>query len=87
MNSRAPRVLQIGKYYPPHRGGMETHLEQLAGELNKSVDLEVLVSNDSRKTAAESVAGVKVLKDRQGLGARLNADLSADDSGDTERPG
>ncbi len=60
MKSRAPRVLQIGKYYSPHRGGMETHLEQLAGELNKLVDLEVLVSNESRETTVESVDGVNV---------------------------
>jgi glycosyltransferase involved in cell wall biosynthesis len=56
------RVLQIGKYYPPYRGGMETHLEQLSSFLKRTVDLEVLVSNDKLRTSREVIDGVRVTR-------------------------
>lgn len=56
------KVLQVGKYYPPHRGGMETHLADLCQELKSSVDLEVLVAHDENRTITETVDGVEVVR-------------------------
>jgi glycosyltransferase involved in cell wall biosynthesis len=56
------RVLQVGKFYPPHRGGMESHLHALCGQLRGSVDVEVLVSSDTRKTVEEVLDSVKVTR-------------------------
>jgi rhamnosyl/mannosyltransferase len=56
------RVLHVGKYYPPYRGGMESHLECLSTELNRLVDLEVIVANTGWRTAREVVDGVKVTR-------------------------
>ena len=56
------RVLHVGKYYPPYRGGMESHLESLSTELNRLVDLEVIVANTGWRTAREVVDGVKVTR-------------------------
>lgn len=39
------KILQIGKYYPPYRGGMETVLENLVeGLLDADIDVHTLVS-------------------------------------------
>jgi glycosyltransferase involved in cell wall biosynthesis len=54
------RILQIGKFYPPYLGGMETHLESLCKELKKLVNLKVVVANDNRRSLRETVGGVKV---------------------------
>lgn len=67
LTSRYPRaarirVLHVGKYYPPYRGGMESHLECLSNELNRLVDLEVIVANTGWRTAKEVVDGVKVTR-------------------------
>jgi glycosyltransferase involved in cell wall biosynthesis len=54
------RVLQVGKFYAPSIGGMETHLKALCGELRNHVDLRVLVSSNDRKTTEEIVDSVPV---------------------------
>jgi glycosyltransferase involved in cell wall biosynthesis len=62
------RVLHVGKYYPPHAGGMETHLQSLCSELRKRVDIRVLVANDGREDREEVIDGVPVTR----LGTKLN---------------
>ncbi|GAB4360804.1 MAG: glycosyltransferase [Bryobacter sp.] len=62
------KVLQVGKYYPPHRGGMETHLADLCNQLKSRVELEVLVAQTGGKTFTETVDGVEVTR----LGTPLN---------------
>ncbi len=56
------KVLQLGKYYAPYRGGMETHLSGLCEELKGRVELEVLVSNTAPRTVHEVVHGVSVTR-------------------------
>ena len=59
---RRLRVLHVGKFYPPHRGGMETHLQALCDGMRDSVDLKVIVANSGRRTEREVVDGVEVLR-------------------------
>lgn len=54
------RVLQVGKFYPPYRGGMETHLEDLCQELAKSVDIRVVVASGRRRSVIERIRDVEV---------------------------
>jgi glycosyltransferase involved in cell wall biosynthesis len=56
------RVLHVGKFYPPHKGGMESHLHALCGQLRGRLDVEVLVSSDDRRTTEEVVDSVKVTR-------------------------
>jgi len=56
------RVLQIGKYYPPHMGGMETHLRFLCRELQRCVGVEAIVANDGWRSQEGLVDGVKVTR-------------------------
>lgn len=61
-SSRRIRVLQVGKYYAPYRGGIETHLEVLCQMLRHEVELEVLVANGDRRDVVECVDGVEVTR-------------------------
>jgi rhamnosyl/mannosyltransferase len=58
--ARRPKVLHVGKFYPPHMGGIETHLEALCGELTKSFDLRVVVSSDNGSASEEMLDEVAV---------------------------
>src|SRR5579884_610535 len=57
-------VLHVGKFYPPHKGGMETHLEQLCSSLQQHFDVTVVVANDSRFRAVDKIneGGVRVVR-------------------------
>jgi hypothetical protein len=56
------KVLQIGKFYPPHRGGMESTLYDLCNELKDKVDLRVLVANGRCSTRVEIKDRVEVIR-------------------------
>jgi glycosyltransferase involved in cell wall biosynthesis len=56
------RVLQLGKYYYPYMGGIETHLEVLCRGLTKEVDVEAVVFNTDRRTLHEDIDGVRVTR-------------------------
>ena len=60
--SRKLQVLHVGKFYPPHMGGIESHLQVLCGELTKSVDLRVIVANDNRSAVQETLESVSVVR-------------------------
>ncbi|MFZ0887839.1 MAG: glycosyltransferase [Candidatus Binataceae bacterium] len=63
MNSNGQlRVLQVGKFYPPHLGGMETHVQTLAAELRKSLHVKVLVANDTWRQTESTIDGVEVTR-------------------------
>ncbi len=54
------KVLHVGKFYPPHMGGIETHLQALCGELAKSLDMRVVVASDDHRAADEVLGQVAV---------------------------
>ena len=56
------RVLQVGKFYPPEEGGMETHLEGLCRHMRDRAHVEVAVAARSRKTVHEVIGGVSVTR-------------------------
>ena len=56
------KVLHIGKFYPPYRGGMEAHLETLCQGLRGRVDVEVLVSNTCSRTESSIVDGIRLTR-------------------------
>ena len=59
---RRPKVLHVGKFYPPYHGGMETHLHALCRLLRDRVDLEVVVSNTQNRTQNDVIDGVPVTR-------------------------
>jgi glycosyltransferase involved in cell wall biosynthesis len=65
--TRRLKVVHVGKFYPPHPGGMETHLELLCRMIRHEVDVEVVVSADGPRTVRETVDGVPVTR----IGTRL----------------
>jgi rhamnosyl/mannosyltransferase len=56
------RILHLGKYYDPYKGGIETHLSMLCRGLLESHEVEVLVCNTGRRTVHETVGGVRVTR-------------------------
>lgn len=64
LDSKAPplRVLHVGKFYPPHMGGIETHLQALCGALRHHADVRVTVSSEGRNTIEEMVDSVPVAR-------------------------
>lgn len=60
-SSRPLRVLHVGKFYYPHRGGIETHLKDLCERLLAcGVDVRVVVSNEGAHDEETTISGVPV---------------------------
>lgn len=57
-----PVVFQVGKFYPPHMGGIETHLEALCGELARDFDVRVIASNHRAGCESEVRRGIPVTR-------------------------
>jgi rhamnosyl/mannosyltransferase len=56
------RVVELGKYYHPYQGGIESHLRVLSEQIRARVELEVIVHNVGPKTVHERVADVSVTR-------------------------
>lgn len=56
------RILHIGKFYPPYKGGMETHLQTLCRGLQKLTEVRVIVANDRPETFTEELEGIAVTR-------------------------
>jgi rhamnosyl/mannosyltransferase len=53
------RILQVGKYYCPEKGGIETHLRALSSRLQEYAEVEVIVAG-GRSSSIEYIDGIKV---------------------------
>jgi glycosyltransferase involved in cell wall biosynthesis len=56
------KVLHLGKFYPPARGGMETILELVCERTSADVDNTVLVANDKPVMSEERHGAVEVIR-------------------------
>jgi glycosyltransferase involved in cell wall biosynthesis len=62
-NASHPRsILHVGKYYPPHVGGMETHVRDLVSHQSAQMRVEVVVAGDGPVTKAELLDGARVTR-------------------------
>ncbi len=59
---RRPHILQVGKFWAPHYGGIETHLRELCMGLSSVVDVDVLVSNTNREYVQENDGDIRVTR-------------------------
>jgi len=57
------RVTMLNKYYPPHLGGIEYHMRDLAVELAATGhEVRVIVANEGDTTVTETIDGVAVTR-------------------------
>ena len=57
------RVTMINKYYPPHLGGIEFHLRDLATELAaRGHEVRAIVANEGPDTLTETLNGVEITR-------------------------
>lgn len=54
------KVLHVGKFYPPHWGGMETALKDICEVLSPCIEVEALVAADGPSAVSEIVGGVRI---------------------------
>ena len=58
------KVLQLGKFFPPFHGGMETHLQVLVSHLRTSADVHVAVAARPAAPGREAADGVHLQRMR-----------------------
>jgi glycosyltransferase involved in cell wall biosynthesis len=69
------KILELGKFYPPVRGGIETLLRSLCeGFVRAGAEVECVVANDRFESAREQINGVSVQR-RASLGTFFSTSL------------
>ena len=61
-NEGALSILHIGKFYLPHRGGVETHLHHLVSHQSSRMSVEVVVANERPVTETEVLDGARITR-------------------------
>lgn len=56
------RVAELGKFYPPHPGGMEAYIQQCCSALSQQHEVGAFVYNESMKAARDIVGGIQVYR-------------------------
>jgi glycosyltransferase involved in cell wall biosynthesis len=56
------RILHVGKFYPPARGGMETVLASLCEGTAERWQVKAVVAHDGARTVRERMGGVEVVR-------------------------
>ena len=56
------RILQVGKYYHPYRGGIESQLRVLSKLLSQVHDVDIVVANTAPKTQVDVIEGISVTR-------------------------
>ncbi|HEY1804594.1 MAG TPA: glycosyltransferase [Terracidiphilus sp.] len=60
--NKSYKITHLGKYYPPHMGGIEIHLRDLVRYQAQSCSVEVIVANDDVRTARERIDGAELIR-------------------------
>ena len=60
QDPRPLSVLHVGKFYPPHRRGVETHLQHLVSHQSAHMSVEVIVANNRAVTETQVLDGARV---------------------------
>ena len=55
-------ILHVGKYYPPHMGGIEIYLQSLVRHQVQHCSVKVIVANDGIRTVRECMDGAELLR-------------------------
>jgi glycosyltransferase involved in cell wall biosynthesis len=70
------KILELGKFYPPVRGGIETLLKSLCEGFQKSgAEVECVVANDRNESVCEIINGVRVRR-MASLGTLFSTSIS-----------
>jgi glycosyltransferase involved in cell wall biosynthesis len=62
MESSLRSILHIGKFYPPHKGGMESHVRDLAVRQARSANVHVIVASSCVRRQVSEVEGVRITR-------------------------
>ena len=55
-------IVELGSYYPPHRGGIENNIKLCAEAFSESHKVSVVVSNTFRKMETEIADGIEIYR-------------------------
>lgn len=59
---KTPSIVHLGKFYPPHHGGIETHVRDLAVRHARVWQVSVIASNTRFQNQTEMVENVRVIR-------------------------